>query len=351
MKNTNLFKDLNFNTDKKIPRYLKIVNSVIYNITKGYIKMGEKLPSINVFSKDHKVSRDTVEKAYEILKQKNIIASRRGKGYYITSTKLISKIKILFLMNKLSPYKLKIYHAFVNNLGNNYHVDFEIYNSDQSLFLNLMDKNKDKYNYYVIMPNFKNVASKNKNLEAKSLKSIESIPKEKLIIMDNNELSINGDIVEIYQDFENDIYNALKSGISKIKKYKRLSLVLSSGDTYPHHTKIHFGFLKFCNEHLFNFKIVNKIEDYEVIKSGDLFVVLTDDDLVKIIDLVYAKGLVLGKDVGVLSYNETPFKRLLDIAVISTNFPKMGETAADMIINNKKAKIKNEFEFIDRNSI
>jgi DNA-binding transcriptional regulator YhcF (GntR family) len=346
-----LFKDLNFNSDKKTPRYLKIVNSVIYNITEGYIKMDEKLPSINVFSKEYNVSRDTVEKAYEILKQKKIISSKIGKGYYITSTKLISKINILFLMNKLSPYKLKIYHAFINNIGNNYHVDFEIYNSDQSLFLNLMDKNKDKYDYYVIMPNFKNVASKNKKLEVKSFKSIESIPKEKLIIMDNNELSIKGDIVEIYQDFENDIYDALKSGVAKIKKYERLNLVLSSGDTYPHHSKIHLGFLKFCNEHFFNFKIINKIEEYEIIKSGDLFILLTDDDLVKIIDLVLAKDLVVGKDVGILSYNETPFKRLLDIAVISTNFAKMGETAANMIFHNKKGKIKNPFEFIDRNSI
>ena len=33
---------------------------------------------------------------------------------------------------------------------------------------------------------------------------------------------VEGDIIEIYQDFENDIYLALKEGLNKIKKYNKL---------------------------------------------------------------------------------------------------------------------------------
>lgn len=347
----NLFQDLKFNSDYETPIYLQIANSVTYNISRGNIKKDEKLPSINAFSKEYKVSRDTVEKAYRVLKDKNIIVSRLGKGFYISRTNLILKKNILFLINRLSPYKLKIYNSFIKTLKSDYHIDFEVYHCDESLFLSLMEKNKNRYDYYVIMPHFKFTRPNQINIKKESIKAINSIPTEKLIIMDNNELSIDGDIIEIYQDFENDIYNALKSGINKIKKYKILNLVLTKGETYPHHKRICRGFKKFCNEKLFNFKILNKIEEDKIINSGDLFLVITDDDLVKLLDLITTKNLILGKDVGVISYDETPFKRLLDIAVISTNFKKMGETAANMIMNNKKGKIKNPFLLVDRKSI
>ena len=45
------------------------------------------------------------------------------------------------------------------------------------------------------------------------------------------------------------------------------------------------------------------------------------------------KDWELGKDIGILSYDETPLKEILagGISVISTDFRKMGETAAEMI--------------------
>jgi len=44
--------------------------------------MDEKIPSINNFSKELRLSRDTVEKAYKVLKERKIVSSFPGKGYY-----------------------------------------------------------------------------------------------------------------------------------------------------------------------------------------------------------------------------------------------------------------------------
>lgn len=77
------------------------------------------------------------------------------------------------------------------------------------------------------MPHFKIVIQGQNNFSNESLEIIKSIAREKLIIMDNNELKIDGDIIEIYQDFENDILNALKEGWGKIKKYNRINLVVT----------------------------------------------------------------------------------------------------------------------------
>ncbi len=50
------------------------------------------------------------------------------------------------------------------------------------------------------------------------------------------------------------------------------------------------------------------------------------------------------------SYGLT-LKDLLRISVVSTDFKTMGETAAQMILNNKKGEVKNPFNFIDRESM
>ena len=59
--------------------------------------MEYKMPSINMLSEEFYLSRDTVEKAYKILKERKIITSVIGVGHYISRTNLNSKINILFL--------------------------------------------------------------------------------------------------------------------------------------------------------------------------------------------------------------------------------------------------------------
>ncbi|WP_370479772.1 GntR family transcriptional regulator [Tamlana flava] len=348
-----LLKDLHFNLDNKTPIYLQIANCIADNVNEGNIKNDTQLPSINVFSKEYKVSRDTVEKAYKVLKSKNVVVGRKGLGSFINvSDQVVGKIKVLFLINKLSPYKLMVYHSFIKNIGEDYHTDFEIYHCNELLFLSLIEKNLNKYDYYVIMPHFKVVSNEEVSVRNKSTKLIEGISRNKIILLDNNDMNIDGNIVEVFQDFENDIFNALIGGLNEIKKYKSLNLIISKGDTFPYLQKICNGFIKFCNEFCFDFKILNRIEDKGIVNSGDLFIVIADEDLVSLLDLISDNNeLVLGENVGVISYNETPFKRLLDITVISTDFKQMGETAANMISKEEKGKIRNPFSLIKRNSI
>ena len=213
---------------------MQIVDAVTTNITLGNFEMDAKMPSINAFSEEFYLSRDTVEKAYKILKDRKIIISVRGKGYYISKTKLIAKTNILFLVNKLSSYKLNIYNSFNKHIGANSHTDLQIYHCDESLFLNLLEKNKGSYDYYVIMSHFKNEDFKHVAAPEKVVKAINNIPKEKLIMLDDVNLGIDGTIVEIYQDFENDIYNALLEGFQKISNYKKLALVYPEKSIYPY---------------------------------------------------------------------------------------------------------------------
>ncbi|WP_310560003.1 GntR family transcriptional regulator [Flavobacterium sp.] len=347
----NIFKFIKIDENSRVPKYQQIVDSIIFNITAGNFKTDQKIPSINMFSEEFYLSRDTVEKAYSILKEREIIISTKGKGFYIAQTKLPSKINIFFLVNKFSSYKLLIYNAFIDAIGINVNTDLYNYYCDETTFLYLMEKHKSAYDYFVIMTHFKTEDLKHISYTDSVIDTIKKIPEEKLIILDNIKLNLEGKIVEIYQDFENDIYNALLEGYSKIVKYQKLILIYKDKSVYPVPRRIMYGFRKFCVEKSINFEIISETYIDIILKRGDLFITIEESDLVSLVKQIRDQEFILGKDIGIISYNETPLKELLGITVMSTDFKIMGETAARMILNKEKGKYKVPFNFIDRNSL
>ena len=112
------------------------------------------------------------------------------------------------------------------------------------------------------------------------------------------------------------------------------------------------GFQKFCQETSFEYSVMDGVEE-EPIAEKTAFIVLEESDLVDLIKYSRLQHLVLGQDMGIISYNETPLKEILadGITVISTNHEKMGETAAYMMLHNQKGKVLNPFTLIRRNSL
>ena len=161
-------------------------------ISAGKLKINEKIPSINSLSEEFGLSRDTVEKAYNLLKDRSIITSVKGKGFYVTKTPLISRINILFLVNKLSVYKMRIYNSFLNAIGEAAHTDLHIYHCDESLFLNLLSQAEKAYDYYVIMPHFKTSSLRHVSTTADVTKALNEIPKHTLVVLDNHLLQLSG---------------------------------------------------------------------------------------------------------------------------------------------------------------
>jgi DNA-binding transcriptional regulator YhcF (GntR family) len=345
-----ILKSITIDKESRKPKYQQIVDSIIYNISTGKLEMDQKIPSINMLSEAFDLSRDTVEKAYNILKERKIITSIRGKGFYVARTQLISKINILILINKPSSYKMQIYNSFINRIGGAAHTDLNIYHCDENLFVDLLKKYRNAYDYYIIMPHFKTEKLAHKSSTDHILEELNKIPKEKVLIIDNK-LSIENEFRGVYQDFEYDIYNALNKGLEKILKYKRLIICYPMTAVYPYPKRILYGFRKFCNQHQLKFEILEEVFEDIILKKGDFFITITEPDLVNLINQIRENEYEIGKDIGVISYNETPLKELLGISVISTDFKQMGETAADKILNKEDGMDKNPFKFIDRNSI
>jgi DNA-binding transcriptional regulator YhcF (GntR family) len=324
MKQPLIFKHLFIDYYSATPKYLQLANCIVKAIGEGVLKENDVLPSINELSFEFEISRDTAEKGYKHLKKTGVLGSVPGKGYFVKTTNLDQKLKIFLLFNKLSPHKKIIYDAFVASIGDMAAIDFYIYNNDFLLFKKLISQQKGDYTHYVIVPHFLE-GGENVN------EIVNTLPKEKLILMDKLLPGLNGNYAAVYEDFEKDIYNALVQANDKLSKYNTIKIIFPE---YTYHPKeILEGFYKYCQQYAFNYKVVHNIEE-EAIQKGEVFINLMENDLVILIEKILATGLKVGKDVGVISYNETPLKKIIlnGITTISTDFQMMGEKAAQMIL-------------------
>jgi DNA-binding transcriptional regulator YhcF (GntR family) len=336
-------KFLTIDENSKIPKYQQVVDTIVSDIEIGMVKVGDKIPSINETSEEYYLSRDTVEKAYKILRRRGIITAVRGKGFYVSSTDRKEGKRILLVFNKLSDHKKTIYNSFVKTLGQNATVDLQIHQSDSRILEKIIIENLGKYDHYVIMPH---LIDENDSVRT----AINKIPKDRLLLLNKDMTGIEGEYGCVFEDFELDIHQALYTGIEKIKKYKKLFLVFPTENYYC--AGIKGGFVNFCEEEGFEYEIIERASHHDV-KARELYVVIEESDLVEIIKKTSAKNLKLGKNVGVITYNDTPFKEILagGITVLSTDFVKMGETMADMVKTFSRQKVKNPFKLIVRNSM
>lgn len=335
---------LEISLETHVPKYTQVVNAITDAIRRGKLKKGQRIASINEFSEEHFVSRVTVEKAYNILRNKGTLVSVKGKGFYIKKVDFDEPVKVLLLFNKISNYKRQIYQSFFKTLGANAIVDLKIHHFNVQILKSLVEKHINDYDYFVIMPYF----YENVN---EAIDIIKSIPLQQLIIIDRQIPQFDPKCGTVYQDFENDIVQALEKGLDLLGKYSKLYFVHSNMIPYP--PEMVRGFRKFCMQNFFKSEVIGEVHEYTDIKKGDVFIVIEETDLSNVIKICLAKKLKIGKDVGIISYNETPLKEVLleGITVITTDHESMGETAAQLILNDSKEKIKNPFSFIRRKSL
>nr|WP_294897639.1 GntR family transcriptional regulator [uncultured Pedobacter sp.] len=333
--------DITVEKESSTTKLMQIVNSVVKQIETGELKRNTRLPSISVFSKRHGVSRDTVEKAYKKLIEKNYIIAVKGKGNYILERQ-DSKVRILLIFNKLSSYKKIVYDAFLKTLGNKFRVDLYIHHYDPAVLKEIIDENLGQYSHYVVMPHFFHDADEEDYLEI-----LNAIPVDKLLLLDRN-INLENNVNSVYQDFKSDIYTALKDSEELTKKYGRIIVVFPKYSNHP--IELNEGVMRFCIETNKQFEVINNTEKQNI-KPGNAYILLTESDLAVLIKQCRELGLQLGKDIGVVSFNETVLKELLDITVVTTDFEKMGESAAKLLSENKNQQIKNPFYLIKRSSL
>jgi len=324
-------------------KYQQIINSILKALESGRLQEQDVLPSINDLSYELDVSRDTAEKSYRYLKKIGVIGSVPGKGYFIKNISVDHVLNICLLFNKLSAHKKIIYDSFVEALGQNVAIDFYIYNNDFSLFKKLLSNRNESYTHYVIIPHFIEGGEN-------ACEIVNTLPKEKLILLDKKIPGVNGEYGAVYENFSKDIYTALREAGERLARYHTLKIVFPNNSYYP--LEIIDGFCNFCQDYAFNYRVVNNVNNEEM-KSGEVYISVMEDDLVKLVEHTLQLGLEVGKEVGIISYNETPVKKIIlnGITTISTDFRQMGKMAAKQILEGTRKHIEVPFMLTLRDSL
>lgn len=140
------------------------------------------------------------------------------------------------------------------------------------------------------------------------------------------------------------------NGIPRLATYHTLKIIFPNYTYFP--KDILAGFQAFCRQYAFNHTVIPIIEN-EVIQPGVVYINLMEDDLVTLLGKVKQTSYLVGKDIGIISYNETPWKEhiLQGITTISTDFVAMGQMAAQLVRNSSNDKLNVPFRLTLRPSI
>ena len=303
------------NHDSDIPKYQQLVNSINNAIAEHLLEKGDTLPSVNSICRENQLSRDTVFKAYSILKDQNVIDSVPNKGYYVAG----ETRKVLLVLDTFKAYKEVLYHSFVKNLPENIITDVQFHHYNIDNFKTIINNSVGKYYKYVVM-----------NFDHKEVASVlTNISNEKLLLIDWN-IHSKPNNNYVFQDFGKAFYESLKEAVVLFRKYKELNFVYPSYTNHPMETVTFFK--KFCKEFDFEYKITTNTKDFNIEKNI-AYISVSDRILGIFLEQCREKDFEPGVDVGFLSYNETPMKKFIykGISVITTDFSELGTKGAEFV--------------------
>ena len=326
------------NPDSSKPKYRQIIDSVYSSIEKKSLIKGDKIPSINQICTEYGLSRDTVMMAFNELKAKGILLSQPGKGYYIASTEIQVEEKVFVLFDEFNAFKEDLYNSLINTLKSKANVEVYFHHFNYKVFKNLILESIGNYTSYVIMPaTFDN-----------SSHLVGKLPKEKVYILDRFKTDLSNYPV-VYQDFEQDFYEALNQGENLLKKYRKLVFVNPGGKEPEGRVK---GFERYCKEHEKNYEVVKSLNNVRP-SLYEAFFLISDRDLVDIVKLAKNYKYKLGSKFGIVSFNDTMLKEVVagGITTISTDFVEMGKRLGEMILNRRNEKVRNPSKLIVRKSL
>ena len=320
------------------PIYRQLVDQLELSILNNEIKKNQKLPSVNKICLEHKISRDSVLLAYGMLKKKGIINAIAGKGYYVKTNAVNYEKRYFLLFDELNSFKEDIYNSFLEPLNGKAIVEIYFHHFNIEMFKKLVNDANGNYSNYIIMP------SNLKGIE----KMIYNLPSTDVYILDQTRKSLSR-YPTIYQNFKEAVYKSLLSVLNRLKQYRRIILVFTN---IKEPMDMVEGFTQFCLDHEIDHKLIYKYEDH-FLEKGSVYITPDDNDLVTILEASKKMGLKIGKDVGIISYNDTPLKKVVanGITTISTDFKKMGTQLAAMVWHQQKHKIENPSRIILRKSL
>ncbi len=323
------------------PKYKQIIAGVGEAIRAGRLQKGDALPSINEAAAAHGLARDTVVKAYNRLKEMGLLDSAHGKGFRIATDHYSDAVRVFVLFDSFTPYKETLYEAMRAAAGGRIEFDIYFHHFNPAVFVKLLTEARGKYATYAVMP-FPDPAVR---------EALAGWDQEKLLLLDIDVDYFGRRCATILQDHDTELERALEAASDRIRSYGTFVLVFPEDKHHP--PSIRPAFRRFCRHHGIEHRIVPTLRG-ETIAADHVYFVIEDTDLVALVKAAQKGRLKIGKEVGILSYNDTPMKEVVlhGISVVSVDFAELGRKAVAQILSPQTAcEILEPTRFIARHSL
>ncbi len=329
---------IHINSKSAVPKYRQVVDAIISAIEEKKFIVGDKLPSISQLCIDNTLKRDTVMYALNELKSRGIVSSRQGKGYYVCSSDIKINERFFLLFDELNAYSSGIFNTLVALLPKNASADIFFHHYDAIRIREFLTIRNGSYTSYILA---------SAGLEDYG-DFLQKLPGQNTCLIGkigNSPVSNHC----VFHDHSKDIYESLRSMRRNLKKYCRLVYMCIKPDDYPGRTD---GFIRFCVEEKFEYHICKNPESLRP-ALYEAYFVPEDDVLIKLLHQIRNSDFVVGENVGIVSFGDSPMKEIAEggLTTLTPDFSDMCKRMIEITQGHKRGQIRTRFKIILRNSL
>ncbi|MFK7920991.1 MAG: GntR family transcriptional regulator [Bacteroidia bacterium] len=322
-----------------LSKHEQLVQGIINAIDANLIQKDDKLPSINQMVAELGFARKTIVKAYEELKDRGIVESKKLKGYFVVSEETQQVLKVALILYAFHMFQEDFYNTFRERLGPNVQLDVFFHHNNPEIFETILSNIDKKYGMYVVAP-----------IQSKLIQErLRKISPEKLLIVDRY-VPLGEKYSYITQEFEKTTFDKLDKLYPDLKRFDELVLFYRPDADYP--IGILKGFERFVASRELKASVLPRYTESSL-KKGVAYIFISDTSLFQLLKDVNASDWELGKEIGIITHNDSPVKEIIagGITTISTDFNQMATLAADSVNNRTSIKKVLPSILIKRNSL
>lgn len=329
---------IHINAKSAVPKYRQVVDAIISAIEENKFIVGDKLPSISQLCIDNTLKRDTVMYALNELKSRGIVSSQQGKGFYVCSSDIKISERYFLLFDELNAYSSGIYNTLVALLPKNASADIFFHHNDAIRIREFLTQRNGNYTSYILA---------SAGLEDYS-GFLQKLPGQNTCLIGKKCSGLVSNHC-IFHDYSKDMYESLISMRKNLKKYCRLVYMCIKPDDYPGRTD---GFIRFCIDEKFEYHICKNPETLRP-ALYEAYFVPEDNVLIKLIHQIRNSDFVVGENVGIVSFGDSPMKEVTEggLTTLTPDFTDLCKKIIEITQGQKRGQFRTRSKIILRNSL
>ena len=322
-----------------LSKHEQLVNGILNAIQNKTLAQGDMLPSVNNLINEFGFARETIAKAYKDLVKRGILESKNRVGFFVSNLDVKQHLRVALILFAFDAFQETFYKTFRSRVGKGVHIDVFFHHNNIDVFESTINKVRGQYGMYVVAP----------IPHTRTPKILEALPMNNFLMIDRYE-KIGSDHSYIAQEFEQSSYRVFMELKDTIRTYEGMVYYHRPAADTP--IEILHAYKKFVKEVGINSEI--RAEYLAgTIEKGKVYFTINNTELWNMLKDCKLKGLLPGKDVGILSHNDEVVKELImdGITTYSADFKVMAEKAADFVLKRKKIQEIVPTVLIRRNSL